>query len=157
MPLRLRKAAEALLAPSMADSNTAAGCSHPLTRPWSNGTGRGCKCLLCKAELGIGDDKPDDGRPKGPARGRRSSQKGRLNDLEECLEQIGQAEAEVRAAAALLDDAAKCEEGTRKAMIRAAKTKLTSHVTTHLDIAKNLLHGEKEESPAAAGQPSRSG
>ena len=61
-----------------------------------------------------------------------------------------------RAAAALLDDAAKCEEGTRKAMMRAAKTKLMTHVMTHLDVAKNLLHGEKEKSPAAAGQPSRS-
>ena len=157
MPPRLRKAAEALLTSNTVDSGAAADCSHPLTRTWGNGTGRGRKCLLCKAELGTGDDKPDGGCPKGQARSRRGSQKDRLNELEECLEQIGQAEAEVRAAAALLDDAAKSEEGTRKAMIRTAKTKLMSHVTTHLDIAKNLLHGEKEKSPATAGQASRSG
>ena len=89
VPPRLRKAAEALLASSTSDSSTAAGCSHPLTKPWGNGTGRGRKCLLCKAELGTGDDKPDNRRLKGQARGRRSSQKDRLNELEECLEQIG--------------------------------------------------------------------
>ena len=55
----------------------------------------------------------------------------------------------------VLDDALECEEGTRKAMVRVAKTKLMSRVTTHLDVAKNLLHREK--GPAAAGRPSRSG
>ena len=41
-------------------------------------------------------------------------------------------------------------------MVRAAKTKLMAHAMTHLDVVQNLLHGEKEKSPAAAGQPSRS-
>ena len=155
MPPRLRKAAEALLAASMPDGSPIAGCSHPLTKTWSNGTGRGCKCLLCKAELGPQDDKTGSCRPKGQARGRRVSQKARMNDLEECLEQIVQAEAEVRAAAVLLDDAAKCEEGARKAMVRTAKTKLLTHVTNHLDVARNLLHGEKEKAQDPAGLPSR--
>ena len=156
VPPRLRKAAEALLTPSTSDSSQAAGCSHPLTRAWGNAAGRGRKCLLCKAELGTGDDTPDGCRPKGQARGRRSSQKVQSDELEECLEQFAQAEAEVRVAAALLDDATKGEEGTRKAMVRAARTKLLSHVTTHLDVAKYLLHEEKEKSQAAAGPPSRS-
>ena len=42
-------------------------------------------------------------------------------------------------------------------MMRAAKAKLMSHVTTHLDVAKNLLHGEKEKSQTTAGQPSHPG
>ena len=157
VPPRLRKAVEARFTSSMPNSSKAAGCSHPLTRAWGNAAGRGRKCLLCKAELGTEDDAPDGSRPKGQARSRRSSQKDRQDELEECMEQISQAEAEVRAAAALLDDALECEEGTRKAMVRVAKTKLMSRVTTHLDVAKNLLHGEKEKSQAAAGRPSRSG
>ena len=124
-----------------------------MTRAWGNAAGRGRKCLLCKAELGTEDDAPDGSRPKGQARSRRSSQKDRQDELEECMEQISQAEAEVRAAAALLDDALECEEGTRKAMVRVAKTKLMSRVTTHLDVAKNLLHGEQEKGKAGAEVP----
>jgi len=34
-------------------SSAAVGyCSHPSTRNWGNKSGRGCKCLVCKAELG---------------------------------------------------------------------------------------------------------
>ena len=38
-------------------------------------------------------------------------------------------------------------------MTWAVKTKLRLHVTTHLDVAKNLLRGETERSEAGAGSP----
>ena len=135
---------------SKPSSSKATGCGHPLTRARCHAAGGGRRCLLCKAELGTEDDVPDGCQPTGPARSCRSRQKDRLDELEECMEQISRAEAEVLAAAALLDDVTKGEEGTPKAMVRAAKTKLISHVTTHLDVAKNLL----EKSQAAAERQS---
>ena len=139
VPPRPRKAVKALHANSTASSSQAAGCRHPLTTAWANAAGRGRQCLRCGAELGIKDEVPDGGRPRGQSRSRRSSQKDRPDELEECLRRIIQA-----------------EEAKRKAMVRTAKTKLMMHVLAHLDIAKNLLHGEKEKSPAAAGRPSHS-
>ena len=157
VPSTLRKAVEAMHAKSTSESSKAAGCRHPLTRAWGNAAGRGCKCLLCKAELGPKDNAMDGSGAKGPAKSRRGSQKARQDELEECLALIVQAEAEVRAAAALLDDATKGEEGTRKAKLRAAKTKLMVNVTCNLGVVQNMLQEEKEKSQAAAGRPSHSG
>ena len=91
---------------------------------------------------------------------RRSSQKERLDEPEECLEQghqqIGPTKVEVWAAAALLEEATKREEGKWKALARAANTKLASLVMTHLEVAKNLLSEEKARSQAAGRRPSPS-
>ena len=132
----------------------------PADEAWGNAAGHGRKCLLCKAELSTEGAAAGGGRSKGQAKSSRSSQKERLDELEECLEQIhqqiGQTEVEVRAAAALLEEATKCEEGTRKALVRTAKAKLTSLAMAHLEVAKNLVREEKARSQAAAGRPSRS-
>ena len=93
-------------------------------------------------------------------RSRRSSQKERLDEPEERLKQghrqIGPTKVEIWTATALLEEATKSEEGTRKALALAATAKLASLVTAHLEVDKNLLQEEKVRSQAAAGRPFRS-
>ena len=151
VPERLRKAAEARFSPSTPESSKEAGCSHPLTRAWGNAAGRGRKCLLCGTELET--EKTTDE----PRRNRRSSHRDRAKELEEASEQIAQAEAEVRAVSTLLDEAMKADEGLKKAMMRAAKTKLNTSVRTHLEVAQGLVRGPSTEEKASGSErPSRS-
>ena len=154
-------------------------CSKP-TMVWTKDGGC-CPACWGPAELGTEGAAASGGRSKAQAKSRRSSQKERMDELAERLGQVhrllGQTKVEVRAAAALLEEATKCEEaeeGTQKWQVRAAKTRLTALVTAyleitenllreatdlamaHLEIAENLLHEDKARSQAAVGRPSRS-
>ena len=151
VPERLRKAAEARFMPVNTESNPEINCGHPLTRVWGNATGRGLKCLLCGSELEA---------EKNP-RIRLNSRMNRAEELEEAVEQIAQADADVRAVTTLIDEAMKAEEGVKKAMMRAAKTKLNTSVPTHLEVAQGLVRGPPREdkdsgSHSSGARPSRS-
>ena len=85
----------------------------------------------------------------------------RTEELEEAAEQIAQAEADVRAATTLIEEAMRAEEGVKKAMMRAAKTKLNTSVRTHLEVAQGLVRGPPREdkdsgSHSSGARPSRS-
>ena len=151
VPERLRKAAEAQFTPIITENSLKINCGHPLTRVWGNATGRGLKCLLCGSELEA---------EKNP-RIQLHSRMSRAEELEEAVEQIAQADADVRAVTTLIDEAMKADESVKKGMMRAAKTKLVTSVRTHLEVAQGLVRGPPKENKASGshstgGRPFRS-
>ena len=114
-------------------AKTEAKCNHPLARKWGNSSGNGVKCLLCKQELSMDTDAPDEKAASSTKD--QSRKKGGLND-ENQAEVIGLVNQALRAAKdveRVLSEALAAEdEPTRKAMLRVARARTSGEITAKL-------------------------
>ena len=115
-------------------------CNHPLTRKWGNSSGKGVKCLLCKKELSMDTDAPDE--KAASSKKDQSRKKGGQNDEKqvEAIVLVNQALLAAKDVEKALSEALAAEdESTRKARPRVACARASGEITANLGAAVALL------------------